>query len=81
MLTDATLQSGDSQGSNEDIVMVEPESLPSAPNGADDIKEEKKEVKLEDLFADVDSDDEFPSTRPDDDDKEFSSPEMPSSPV
>jgi DNA primase small subunit len=31
----------------------------------EDIKEEKKEdVKLEDLFADGDSDDEFPSSRP-----------------
>ena len=29
-----------------------------------EIKEEKPDVKLEDLFADMDSDDEFPSSGP-----------------
>lgn len=40
----------------------------------------KKDVKLEDLFADVDSDDEFPSSKPDGV-KPSSPPVAPSSPV
>lgn len=55
---------------NGDITMADVHPLPPAssaePNGdeAEDknADEAKKEVKLEDLFADVDSDDEFPST-------------------
>ncbi|KAI0432421.1 prim-pol domain-containing protein [Xylaria sp. FL1042] len=42
--------------------------------------DEKKDVKLEDLFADVDSDEEFPSSRPDGV-KPSSPPVAPSSPV
>ncbi|KAJ8129871.1 hypothetical protein O1611_g3763 [Lasiodiplodia mahajangana] len=42
--------------------------------------DEKKDVKLEDLFADVDSDEEFPSSRPDGI-KPSSPPMPPSSPI
>lgn len=41
---------------NGDITMADVNPLP--PN-----EEPKKEVKLEDLFADVDSDEEFPHTK------------------
>jgi DNA primase small subunit len=78
-MTDATMHNGDSQASvDEDITMAEPNALPSASDGANG--EEKKEVKLEDLFADVESDDEFPSSRPQEN-KLSSSPEFPSSPM
>lgn len=40
----------------------------------------KKDIKLEDLFADVDSDEEFPSSRPDQI-KPSSPPVAPSSPM
>lgn len=40
-----------------DITMAEVNPLPPA-------EEEKKDVKLEDLFADVNSDEEFPSQKP-----------------
>lgn len=40
----------------------------------------KKDTKLEDLFADVDSDEEFPSSRPDQI-KPSSPPAAPSSPM
>ncbi|KAI0205978.1 DNA primase small subunit [Astrocystis sublimbata] len=43
--------------------------------------DEKKDVKLDDLFADVDSDDEFPSSRPDGGAKPSSAPIAPSSPI
>jgi DNA primase small subunit len=48
-----------------------------------DAKEEiKSEVKLEDLFADIESDEEFPSSNSKSQDvKVSSSPEAPSSPV
>ena len=46
---------------------VSPAANPDA-NGGDadmaDTEDVKKDVKLEDLFADVDSDDEFPSSAP-----------------
>lgn len=53
-----------------DVAMAEPEEQPSAETGTvsagtettQDGAESKEEVKLEDLFADVDSDDEFPSS-------------------
>lgn len=78
-MTDATMQNGDSQASNDaDITMDEPHALPSVPSGQ--TEDEKKEVKLEDLFADVESDDEFPSSRPAEN-KVSSSPEAPSSPM
>ncbi|KAH9906060.1 prim-pol domain-containing protein [Xylariomycetidae sp. FL2044] len=66
---------GDSQATDNDITMAEPQALPTASDN-----EEKKDVKLEDLFADVDSDDEFPSSKPVED-KMSSSPLAPSSPV
>ncbi len=43
-------------------------------------EESKKDVKLEDLFADEDSDDEFPSSRPQDE-PTSSAPEGAPSPV
>lgn len=80
-MTDATLQDGD-------VAMGEADSLPSstANNGAPAAQgdgsadaDTKNEVKLEELFADVDSDDEFPSSRPNN--KPSSPPPAPSSPV
>lgn len=78
-MTDATVQNGDSQASNDhDITMAEPQALANARSTEDDAS--KKEVKLEDLFADVESDEEFPSSRPQEN-KLSSSPETPSSPM
>ncbi|KAK8019998.1 hypothetical protein PG990_005136, partial [Apiospora arundinis] len=79
IMADESIQNGDSQVSNDDITMAEPEALPSASNGAGG--EEKKEVKLEDLF-DVDSDDEeFPSSRPQQTQPSSSPAAAPSSPL
>ncbi|KAK8088490.1 DNA primase small subunit [Apiospora hydei] len=80
-MADESIQNGDSQASNDDITMAEPEPLPSASNGAADV-EVKKEVKLEDLFADVDSDDEeFPSSRPQETQPSSSPTAAPGSPL
>lgn len=53
--------------SEEDVEMAEAAPKPSA--SMDDIKEDEEEkkkgdIKLEDLFADDDDDEEFPSSRP-----------------
>ncbi|RYP79012.1 hypothetical protein DL770_006757 [Monosporascus sp. CRB-9-2] len=68
---------GDSQSTDQgnDITMAEPDALPVAAEG-----EDRQEVKLEDLFADVDSDEEFPSSRVEES-KLPSSPVAPSSPA
>lgn len=55
----APVNDGVGQGTDDDITMAETNVIPAAANG-----EDKKDVKLEDLFADVESDDEFPSSRP-----------------
>lgn len=61
-------------------------SSPGEPAADEDVAmggtngDEKKDVKLEDLFADVDSDDEFPAAKPDGI-KPSSPPVAPSSPV
>jgi DNA primase small subunit len=75
-MTDGTLH-------DDDIAMVEADSLLSTSNGAPaGDADAKNEVKLEDLFADVDSDDEFPSSRPNNQNSKPSSPPVaPSSPV
>lgn len=49
-------------------------------DGADSLKVEPKEVKLDDLFADVESDEEFSSWNAEDV-KSSSSPEAPASPL
>ncbi|KAI1343689.1 prim-pol domain-containing protein [Xylariaceae sp. FL0016] len=67
-MADSPVQNGET-----DVVMAE---AIAAPNG-----EEKKDVKLEDLFADVDSDDEFPSSAKPGEEKPSSPPVAPSSPV
>lgn len=59
-----------------DITMGEAGSIEDTKDGA----EGKPEVKLEDLFADVESDDEFPSSSAQDI-KVSSSPEAPASPM
>lgn len=51
---DAPVKAEAQDETNGDITMADINPMPPA--------EESKEVKLEDLFADVDSDDEFPST-------------------
>jgi DNA primase small subunit len=65
-----------------DMADIAPEPTPAADASKDETalefssKEEnqKQEVKLEDLFADVESDDEFPSSRPADGTPASSSP-------
>ena len=54
MEDDAAIPNGISQTTNGDVDMAE------APESKQDVKD----VKLEDLFADVDSDDEFSSSAP-----------------
>ena len=83
LTADTARNSGDSQFSDtmdQDITMadagVEGEEIPKVVVKA----EEKPEVKLEDLFADMESDEEFPSSNIRDI-KVSSSPEPPSSPV
>jgi DNA primase small subunit len=84
MLTaDIAINNEDSQFSeamDQDMTMadagVEGEEIPKVVVKA----EEKPEVKLEDLFADMESDEEFPSSNIKDI-KVSSSPEPPSSPV
>lgn len=71
--------------SEEDVDMADadPEPTSAAENSrqedrtgdaSNEDKQEKEEVKLEDLFADADSDDEFPSSRPADGTPSSSSP-------
>ncbi|KAI0017108.1 prim-pol domain-containing protein [Xylariomycetidae sp. FL0641] len=74
-MADAPAQNDDGQAADNDIPMAETEPTPETTNG-----DGKKEVKLEDLFADVESDEEFPSSRPKDE-KASSPPIAPSSPV
>jgi DNA primase small subunit len=80
LTADAVTNNGDTQLSevmDEDLTMAE------AGVEGDEILvkvEEKPEVKLEDLFADMESDEEFPSSNIKDI-KVPSSPEAPSSPV
>ncbi|OTB01973.1 hypothetical protein M426DRAFT_323058 [Hypoxylon sp. CI-4A] len=69
-MADTPTQNDDSQTADNDITMAETNALP-----IDSKEEDKKDVKLEDLFDDVDSDDEFPSSRPVD--KFSSSPAAP----
>lgn len=83
VMADAAANHGDSQLSeamDQDMTMVdagvEGEVVPEVTVKA----EEMSEVKLEDLFADMESDEEFPSSNTRDT-KVSSSPEAPSSPV
>lgn len=74
-MADAPTRTDESQDIDNDITMAETDAL-SVP-----VKEEdQKDVKLDELFADVDSDDEFPSSRPGEN-KFSSSPEAPASPM
>lgn len=81
------IQTEDSPATNGDTQQTADEDIPMAeasePAPAAGIKEEEKkgEVKLEDLFADVDSDDEFPSSRPAKLTPQSSSGDIPSSPM
>ncbi|KAI1102155.1 prim-pol domain-containing protein [Jackrogersella minutella] len=58
-MTDAPVQNGEDQATDGDIAMAETNAVPVATK-----VEDTKDVKLEELFADVDSDEEFPSSRP-----------------
>lgn len=51
----------ESQATDGDVAMADDAATAEAPSTTVEVK---KEVKLDDLFADVDSDDEFPSSRP-----------------
>ncbi|TDZ53322.1 DNA primase small subunit [Colletotrichum trifolii] len=60
-MADSPVPPDASQATDGDVAMAEADApAVAAP------EEEKKEVKLDDLFADVDSDEEFPSSRPHD---------------
>ncbi len=74
-LGDPALPNGDSQVSDGDVAMEDAGDAAALP-----VKKEVKEVKLDELFVDVDSDEEFPSSRPKDE-PTSSSPEAPSSPL
>jgi DNA primase small subunit len=65
---------------DSDVTMAEADADMKTTPGATAHGSETKEVKLEDLFADVDSDEDFPSSRPDGV-KPSSPPVAPSSPV
>ena len=72
-MADEPTANGASQATDGDVAMDEAE----APQASGD----KKDVKLDELFADMDSDDEFPSSRePRSDLPASSSPESPPSP-
>ncbi|KAI0165198.1 prim-pol domain-containing protein [Hypoxylon sp. FL1284] len=58
-MVDAPARNGVDQGADDDTTMGEAGAPTAATTG-----EDKKDAKLEDLFDDVDSDDEFPSSRP-----------------
>jgi DNA primase small subunit len=72
----------DEEDQDNDMAMVETsdEAAPAVGNSATVEASEKQEVKLEDLFADVESDEEFPSSNAQDI-KMSSSPEAPASPM
>ncbi|KAI0845035.1 prim-pol domain-containing protein [Daldinia vernicosa] len=74
-MADAPTRADESQDNDDDITMAEANALPVPVK-----EEDKKDVKLDELFADVDSDDEFPSSRPAEN-KFSSSPEAPTSPI
>lgn len=78
-MADEPMQDGDSQLSNDDITMAGPEAVTSTSNGAGG--QEKKEVKLEDLFDEESDDDEFPSSRPQHTQPSSSPDAAPSSPL
>ncbi|KAF6805352.1 eukaryotic and archaeal DNA primase small subunit [Colletotrichum sojae] len=55
-------ENGASQATNDDVAMAEAD----APTVAAVEEKKKEEIKLEELFDDIDSDDEFPSSKPQD---------------
>jgi DNA primase small subunit len=65
--------------SDQDITMADPVAERESKEQKLVKVEERSEVKLEDLFADVESDEEFPSSAPGP--KLEDSPETPASPV
>jgi len=69
----------DEEGQDHEMAMIETSGEPAAAveNSVPFAAVEKQEVKLEDLFADVESDEEFPSSNI----KVSSSPEAPASPM
>jgi len=69
----------DGEVSDQDITMADPVMERESKEQKLVKTEEKSEVKLEELFADVESDEEFPSSAPDP--KVEDSPEAPASPV
>lgn len=69
-------QNQDTSENEQDMTIAEP-GIEGAETEQPDIKQD---VKLEDLFADVESDEEFPSSNVQDD-KIPSSPEVPTSPM
>lgn len=84
LIAESEEQEGDTQATDstdQDMTMADIENVEAELPVKDIVKEEvTTEVKLEDLFADMESDDEFPSSAMPDV-KLSSSPEAPGSPV
>lgn len=85
MIADVRADPGDPaterQDEDQDMTMAEADVQgEDVTQSTDSNEQEKQEVKLEDLFADVESDEEFPSSNVQDL-KMSSSPEAPASPM
>jgi DNA primase small subunit len=78
---DPSVPATERQDEDQDMTMAEADVQgEEATQATDSNEQEKQEVKLEDLFADVESDEEFPSSNVQDL-KMSSSPEAPASPM
>ncbi|KAL2752166.1 hypothetical protein ACRALDRAFT_2044972 [Sodiomyces alcalophilus JCM 7366] len=65
VMAESATSNGDNQATADgDVAMADVAEEPTASEEPTAATSSKKDVKLEDLFADVDSDEEFPSTRP-----------------
>ncbi len=75
-MDDSGIPSSIGPSNEDDIDMVD-------PNGAPEVEQPSKkgDVKLDELFADVDSDEEFPSSAPVKAEPRSSSPAGPASPM
>jgi DNA primase small subunit len=75
-MDDTGIPSSVAPDDDDDIDMVDTDGVPSVEQAS-----KKGDVKLDELFADVDSDDEFPSSAPVKPEPRSSSPAGPASPM
>lgn len=67
VMAEPATSNGDNQiAADGDVAMADVTDEATTIEESTAVTNSKKDVKLEDLFADVDSDEEFPSTRPSD---------------